>query len=239
MKKRIFLSIFVALTAIISISAQDLDEILKNHFKAIGQENLLNVKTMKATGKFNSMGMEAPLELYAKRPDKFQLVIEYQGAKIIQCYDGNSAWQINPFMGSADPQDLAGPEAESMKESADLDGLLWNYKEKGHQLELEGTEEVEGTETFVLKLTKKNGNIDRYFLDKESYLPIQVIAKTFANGSEMEGKSLLSNYQDINGYMMPFTMDQSSNMGAASIIFEKVELDVELDDAQFAKPTGN
>ena len=143
-------------------------------------------------------------------------------------------------MGSAAAVEVTGPEAEGLIESSDMDGQLWNYKEKGHQLVLEGTEEVEGTETYVLKLTKKNGNIDYYYIDKDSYLILKVKTKTMMNGSEMEVESLTSNYQDVDGYLAPFTIEQKmGGQAVLTIMLEEVKVNVEIDDAIFSKPASN
>ena len=240
MKKSIFLTFLLAFAAITFISAQDLDKILDKHFEAIGQKNLLKVKSLEANGKAVMMGMENPIKMIAKRPDKVHIEIDFQGAKIIQAYDGENAWMVNPMAGSADPIDVTGPEADAMKEQADLDGQLWKYKEKGHQLELEGTEDADGTEAFVLKLTKKNGNIDHYYMDKESYLILKMKTKTMSMGSEVEVEAIMSNYQDVEGYIMPFTTEQKyGGQTAMSLMLDEVKVNIEADDAIFSKPAGN
>ena len=86
----------MAFLAISFISAQDIDKILDNHFKAIGQKNLKKVETLEVTGKALIMGMESPLEMFSKRPDKSRVNIEYQGSQINQGYDGVTAWMVNP-----------------------------------------------------------------------------------------------------------------------------------------------
>jgi len=60
MKQRLFYSIFLAFTAISFVCAQNLDDILDTHFKTIGQEKLLKVNTMEASGKITiaMMGTE-------------------------------------------------------------------------------------------------------------------------------------------------------------------------------------
>jgi outer membrane lipoprotein-sorting protein len=239
MKKSIFISLMVLLVATSVSTAQDLDKILDNHFETIGQKELLDVKTIQATGKAVMMGMESPFEMVGKRPNKVRITIEFQGAQIIQAYDGETAWMVNPMMGSADPIDMTGPEADGMIESSDMDGQLWNYKEKGHQLELEGTEEVDGAEAYVLKLTKKNGNIDYYYLETESYLILKMKSKTMMNGSETESETLLSNYQEIDGYIMAFTIEQKvGGQTAITIMMDDVKSNVSLEDSIFSKPAN-
>ena len=239
MKKRIFLSFLMAFMAISFISAQELDEILDTYFETIGQKELLKVKTMQVTGKAMMMGMENPFVSIAQRPDKIRVEVDIQGSKILQVYDGENAWMINPLSGSAEAVDLTGPDADGMIESADLDGLLWNYKEKGHQLELEGTEEEEGSEVFVLKMTKKNGNIDYYYMDTENYVVLKVKSKIMMQGSEVETESILSNYQEVDGYVMPFTTEQKyGGQTAMTLMFEEVKFDVGVDESIFSKPSS-
>ena len=236
MKKRFAFSILMAFLAIAASTAQDLQELLDKHFEAIGQENLLKVKSINAKGKAMQMGMEFPFEMINKRPDKLKIMIEVQGSQIIQAYDGETVWAVNPMSGSSEPVEVSGPEADGLIESADMDGQLWKWKEKGHQLELEGTEEIDDMEMYVLKLTKKNGNVDYYYMDPDSYLIPKMKSKVIAQGSEMEVDVFLSNYQDVNGYIMPFTTEQSMNgQTMISIMIDKVEVDKEFDDAIFSK----
>lgn len=240
MKKRLFFSLFLAFTAFTFIAAQDLDEILDTYFETIGQEKLLKVKTMEATGTVMiPMAGEASFKSFNKKPDKIRIEIVLQGSTIVQAYDGTNAWAINPMAGSAAPIDMTGPEADGMIETADMEGLLWDYKAKGHELELEGTEEVDGSETFVLKLTKKNGNIDHYYIDSENYVVIMVKSKVMMNGSEIEVEVLLSNYQEVDGYLGAFTTEQRYNgQTALTINMTEVKYDGELEDTIFAKPSG-
>jgi len=237
MKKTSYLTIALAFSVITITTAQDVDDILKNHFETIGQENLLEVNTIEAEGTALQMGMEFPFKMVNKRPDKLMLSFEVQGSKFVQAYDGETVWAINPMSGSSDPVDVTGPEADGLKENADMDGQLWNYKDKGHQLDLEGTEEVDGTECYVLKLTKKNGNIDYYYLDTDSHLILKTKSKTMMQGSEVETEAFLSNYQDMDGYIMPFTTEQKMNGQTMLVInIDDVKVNEAIDDAVFAKP---
>jgi outer membrane lipoprotein-sorting protein len=241
MKRKIFLSALLSLAVITISSAQDLDKILKDHFNAIGQKNLEKITSQKITGTLTSMGMGMGFTMYHKRPDKYKMVIEVQGAEMIQAVDGETAWTINPMMGSSTPVEMSGVEAETMKEQADMDGVLWNYEDKGYLLALEeDSEEVNGNDCYVLKLTKKNGNNDFYYMDKASYLIHKVKTSTESYGTPMEVETYISKYQEVDGYQMPFKIEQMvGGQVAVTIEMESVETNVAMDDAMFAKPTGN
>lgn len=236
MKKRVFITILMAAFASAASIAQDAQELVDQYFETIGQENLLKVKSIHATGKALQMGMEFPFEMINKRPDKLKMIFEVQGTQIVQAYDGETAWVINPMSGSSEPVDLTGPQADGTRENADMDGQLWNWKEKGHQLELEGTEEIDDVEMYVLKLTKKNGNIDYYYLDPDSYLVPKMKSIVMMEGSETEVEVILSNYQEVNGFIMPFSMEQRMNgQTVITIMIDNVEVDKEFEDAIFSK----
>jgi hypothetical protein len=241
MKHKIFFSLFLAFSALAYIAAQDLDEILDTYFETIGQEKILKVKTMTATGKvmMPMMGAEGGFKTINAKPDKMRVEVDMMGSTIVQAYDGTDAWAINPMGGSSEPVDVVGPEADGMIESADMEGQLWNYEEKGHQLELEGTEEMDGSEVHVLKLTKKNGNVDYYYLDSENYVVLKMKSKTLMNGQEMEVEVLMSNFQEVDGYLSPFTMEQKYNGQTGMIIqLEEVSFDEEVDESIFSKPSA-
>jgi outer membrane lipoprotein-sorting protein len=234
MKKYAFLSILLIFATAALLPAQDLDKILDNHFKAIGQKNLEDVKTMKASGKLMSMGMEGPFNMVFKRPDKVRMNIDFQGTQIVQAYDGENAWVKNPMMGGSGAVKVTGDQADPIRESADMDGPLWNYKKKGYQLEVTGTEEVNGEEAYVLKLTKSDENVEHYYLDKDSYLITMARSSVNMNGMDMKVETLLSDYREVNGYKMPFRTEQRfGGQAGNTIIFDEVQVNVPVDDSIF------
>lgn len=240
MRKTMAMTAVMALAVLFTAQAQDLDKILDNHFKAVGQKNLQKINTLKATGHAVMMGMEVPFSMQAKRPGMVRTEVEVQGATIIQVYDGENAWAVNPLMGSSMAMDLTGAEAEGLRENADLDGQLWNYEEKGHALSLEGDEEVNGKACYVLKLDKKSGQTDRYYIDKEDYLIRKLRTSRSMNGMPTEVEAILSDYREVDGYKMPFLTEQKSGgQTFMTLKMDQAEANVELDDALFSKPSGN
>ena len=238
MRKLFASTMGIALLSILfSVQAQNLDEILKNHFDAVGQDKLLKLKTLSFSGKIIQGGMELPFNMYMSRPMKFRMDITVQGQKIIQAFDGEKGWYINPMMGTTDPQDMDPEQIKDMRKQADLDGELYNYEKKGSKLELIGTEDFEGTDVYKLKLTDKEGDITYMFIDSETYVIIKTTSKRMIQGTEIESESLLSNYQMIDGLAFPFSISTGANgQTMMEIEMEKVEFDNKMDNSFFAKP---
>ena len=237
MKKRTLTILTLAFAMVAFLPAQNLQEILDTHFETIGQENLADVKTMVSTGMTLQMGMEMPFKFITKRPDKALLEVDIQRAKMQQAYDGENGWMVAPWTGSAEPMDLTGPDLRGVKDMSDLDGPLWKYKEKGYELELMDSEDLEGTKVFVLKLTKEEGVTEYYYMDSENYVVLKVKTKTIVNGSEVEVEALMSNFQEVNGYVTAFTTEQRfDGQPGMTINIEEINYNEEVDDKIFVKP---
>jgi outer membrane lipoprotein-sorting protein len=220
--------------------AQTVDEIVAKYCEAMGGlEKLKALNSMRVTGTMMvGQGMEAPFTMERKRPGKRRLEFTIQGMTGIQAFDGEKAWSVMPFMGKKDPEAAPEEDSKQEKDDADFDGPLVDWKAKGHTVELAGKEAVEGADAYKLKITKKNGDIEYYYLDAETYLLVKNEGKVKRRGTEVEGEGSFSDYKDVDGYMLPFTMEQGIK-GAPQkprMTFTKYELNVPLDDSRFAMP---
>jgi len=221
----------------VSIDAQSLDEILDRHFSALGQDKVNQVSTMITQGTSVNYGLENKFTLTQKRPEKIRLEVEIQGMKYIQAYDGKSGWSINPFSGSSEPQDMSDIELKDMRERADLDGYLYNWKEKGHVVELIGKEDMEGTEVYKLKMNKKDGDVTFYFIDTETFILLKMSSRFKVGDSEIESDSYLSNYKTYEGMLLPFSIESKQNgQLVGQVTLDEITLNTPVDDALFIKP---
>ncbi len=234
--RRAFLFSIIVLFIFVSGSAfsQTVDEIIAKNLQSKGGiEKLKAVKSIKMMGKLMAQGMEFPFALYLKRPNLMRNEADFQGQKIISIYDGEKVWQINPLMGSGEPIELTGVQAESAKDQADFDGPFVDYKEKGIKIELLGKEEVEGTSAYKLKVTTKDGKEKFYYLEANSCLEIKSESTFEFQGKSYTSVSTISDYKEVDGLKFPFSFLITSAMGGAQLLFEAIEINPELDDSLF------
>ena len=222
--------------------AQTVDEILAKYYDACGGlAKLKAVNTMRVTGTMTmGQGMEAPFTIERKRPGLRRMEFTLQGMTGIQAFDGSKTWSVMPFMGKKDPEVGTDEDNKNALDDADFDGPLVDYKSKGHVVELMGKEPVEGADAFKLKVTKKSGNVEYYFLDAETYLMVKTQSKIKRRGTEMEGETTYSDYKDVDGLMQPFSMEIGAKEMPVKqkLTFSKIEMNVALDDTRFAVPAG-
>jgi len=182
--------------------------------------------------------MEFPTVLIIKRPSKLRVEAEIQGNKMIQAFDGTQGWSVVPWSGSSVPQDMTADEVKGMKDQADMEGALYNWKEKGHQAELLGKEDMEGSSAYKIKLTKANGDIDTYFIDAENYILLKTSSKVKIQGNEVESETLFTNYKDVEGVLMVGTISNKvKDQVVSQVVFDKAEVNIPVSDSLFMKPS--
>src|SRR5262245_12669651 len=119
--------------------AQTVDEIVAKNLQAKGgAEKWQALNSVKMTGKIAVQGQALPLLVHAKRPNLQRQEISLPDGKIVQAFDGTTAWISNPMMGDPTPQAMPANAADLMKNSANFDGALINYKSKGNTIDFVG-----------------------------------------------------------------------------------------------------
>lgn len=245
--KKLFLFAVLALVANITV-AQTADEIVENYFKATGgKDKWAAMKSVKTSGKVKTQGMEFPLTIMSKLPNNQKMMFSLQGKELVQSsFNGTEAWGTN--MMTQKPEKMEAEDSEIMKQEVNFPDAFWNYKEKGYSVALEGEETIEGVACHKIKLTKKpvkiagkeEENFSYYFFDKENGVPIMM--RSVGKKGQMKGiaiESFMSDYKEVNGVFMPFTLTQKMNGQAVSTIaIEKVEINADIDDKEFSFPNN-
>jgi len=233
--RRLTISLIFAVFAITSMSAQDLDKILNDHFKASAQEKMSNSTSTTMKGKVVAMGMETEITLYQARPSNFRMEMTIMGSPMITTYNGTTGWTYAPAMGITEPMEMGTDELKIALDQANMDSPLWNYKEKGNNLELLGTSE-DGS-AYKIKLTKAEGDEMVVFISRESFLMTKVITSQSVNGMDAEIESELKDYKTIKGIPVSHYMgSKMSGQLVLTITYESIEFNKELDSSLFGKP---
>jgi outer membrane lipoprotein-sorting protein len=239
MKKFSIFFVFAVSVLSFQVSAQDLslDTILSRYYKAVGYEKMRDWKTYVMHGKSNNQGMEFPVTIFMKRNGKMRLEVEIQGNKMLQVLNGETGWSVIPWSGTTDPQDMTADEVKQFRDQADFEGPLYDWKAKGHKVELIGKEDMEGSSVYKIKITRENGNTETYFIESENYIPLKVASVTKYQGNEVEGETYPGNYKEVDGVMMPFSIENKmKGVSVSAVVIDKYEVNTDVDDNLFIKP---
>ena len=230
MKKTLFL--VTGLIAVAVVNAQSLDEIIKNYSVAMKTDKLASVTSIKITGKMSAMGMEMPMVMFMKNPNKIKVTYSFNGQDMVSVFDGEKGYMMNPMTGSSDPVELTGDQLTQVQQNNVFKNELLNYFKTG-KLTLEGQENVNDKPAFKLKANVGNSFI-YMFLDKGSYMLVKTTANIEQMGTSMNVDSYMTDYVDIDGVVMPKkTTAMANGMEAAVITFDKIEVNIPMEDSIF------
>ena len=245
--KQFFLSLFFLAMLGSVANAQTADEIISNYVTAIGgKDNILKVQTSKSEGIVKFGSMELPMTML-KKPGKTKAYATFQGMNFVQaCYDGTTLWATNQMTMKAEksPSDDTYNMAMTTKEDPEV---MLTYKDLGYTVSKEADDKVDGTDCFVIKMTKKPQKVDGkdadnivyYYFDKSnSIMVLQKSTITSGPGKGMISETYMSDYQEVNGVYMPFSLKVgvAGQPGAQVITITKVDTSAVIEDKEFEFP---
>jgi outer membrane lipoprotein-sorting protein len=245
MKTKLILCSILALAVIPGLAtAQTVEEVVASNLEAKGgEEAWMALETGRVSGTMRMGGgaagaMEMPFTVEFKKPNKIRLEFTMQGMTAVQAFDGEIGWAILPFLGKTEAEEMAEDQVKQLKNQADFEGTLVNYKEKGHTVELIGQEEVDGTPAYKLKVTRADGDVDYLYLDEEYFVEFKMEAVREVQGTETTVSTVFGDYKEVDGLLFAHSMEMAFGGGEAQqvITIESIELGIDIPDERFAMP---
>ena len=178
MRSRLRLSLLslVALVGLVgappSAEAQTVDEIIARHIAARGgKDKLAAIQTVKLTRTVASgIGPTLRVIVYKKRPALMRLEqgpAQPGAAMTPRGISAEAVWDVAQGKVVTRQPQLA---AEARDIDGDFDGLLVDWREKGHSVAFAGRETLPGGETLKLTVTLKSGVVRTVYLDAKTFL---------------------------------------------------------------------
>jgi outer membrane lipoprotein-sorting protein len=229
MSRKLLLVASVAVACLIvsaPAQAQTAEEIVAKNIQAKGGEAKLKaVQTVRQSGTINIQGQTAQLTVVAKRPNLSRQDIMIMGTTISMAFDGTKAWMLNPMVGP-DAVEMPAEQAEMIKDQADIDGPLLDYKTKGSTVELVGLEDANGKKAFHLRVSRKGLPPTELYIDATTYLDVKSVTAVPGSGT-ME--MVFGDYRAVDGMTVPFSVKSSAaGMMLSDLKLDKVEFNVNL-----------
>lgn len=251
MTKRFIGTLVLTLLAFTSVTAQNgaapaakpaalptVDEILNKQVTALGGKEALekiSSRIVKGTIEIEGMGLNGPLEIYAKAPNKSATKIDLQGVgKIMNVFDGEKAYALDPQGGL---RELSGAEFATAKRNADFYEPL-NVKKYFAKMEVKGKEKVGGADAYVVVATPAVGDPEKLYFAVDTGLLVRLDSDNETPQGKMSFETYPSDYKEVNGVKVAHTLRQVSSAFTAVIKLTEVKNNVSVEDATFAKPSG-
>jgi hypothetical protein len=224
-------------------AAQTVDEVVARHVAARGgMDKLQAIQTLKITRTVaTGLGSTIKVIIYKKRPQLFRAEQgpAQPGATMTpRGINADAAWDtqqekivIRPAQAAAETRDL----------DADFDGLLVDWKAKGHIVVLDGRVPMPGGDAYKLTVTLKSGLVRTVYLDAKTYLDRRHTGVlNLPGGRQFDVTIDFANWRDVDGVKFPFdiTEERTGKEPVVSLVIytENIEVNVPIDDTLFATP---
>jgi hypothetical protein len=225
--------------------SQTVDEIITKHLAARGgMEKIKAIQTLKIT-RTVATGLGTPVKviIYRKRPHLYraeQGPAVPGGTLVPRAVNANDAWETVQGKIVKRPE---AAEAQTRDLDADFDGLLVDWKEKGHTVAFEGREPMPAGDALKLRVKTRSGAERVIYLDAATFLERRHTGVlTLPNGRKFDVAIDFSNWREVNGVKFPFDIIEERTGDAPVQSFvtytESIEANVPIDDALFATPAG-
>jgi outer membrane lipoprotein-sorting protein len=167
-----------------------------------------------------------------KRPDKVRMEMTMNAGNLVLVYNGKDGWMSAPWRG-AQPEKLGGKQLDQAIDFLNIEGELFNYKEKGLEAKLMGKEFLGDTEMYHIKLIDKNKKSKSYYLDTKEYLIRKVTSVVVYRGENYEQEQIFSEYEDLDGITVAMKTETVSDLGRTTVVYEKFLFNEKLKDTLF------
>lgn len=213
------------------------DQILDRYVAASGGRaawQKLHSRVSKGTIDVPAMNLSGTVEMREKAPNRLIVTVSMAGAVFSQGFDGTVGWSQDPQNGLREQK---GGELAETKREADFYHPL-NFRQLYSKILVAGTEKLGDRSAYEVDATPvEGGEPDKVYFDVLTGLPIRAITQHHdPDGGVEEFQEDFEDYRTVDGIKIPFTIHQSNLQAAFTIKLDEVRHNVELDDAQFAKP---
>ena len=193
--------------------------------------------------------VQLPFLMELKRPRKMRLEVKLKGQTAVQVYDGTNGWKLRPYLNRHDFEPFSEQELKIASYQGDLDGPLVDYAAKGTHVELEGTEKVEGRNTYKIKVTEKTGHTFHVWVDGVTFLEAKIEGQPRRlDGTDHPVEVYYRDYGSVDGLQIPFVLETrvlpvgTNGLGLRDtpvpperIVLDQVVVNPKLEDKLFSK----
>ncbi len=211
-------------------------EILAKYVKAIGgKEANEKIKSRYSKGvlELMPMGVKGVFETYAAAPNKSYNKTSLAGlGDIIEGFDGQTAWSINPLQGNRDKEGEELAQAKIMYDFYRETNLAKLYP----KMELKGTEKVGDSEAYVIVGTPVGSPPETFYFDTKSGLLVRQDATVVSPEGKIPTKTFFYDMRDVDGVKTPFKVVSMLPQFEVTLTFTEIKNNVAVENSKFTKP---
>lgn len=214
------------------------DEIIAKYTDALGgAAAIAKITTFDKKGTFEmpARNMKGQAETLRTSPNKgLSILTLASGANFEEGYNGADGWEMPPGHAA---DDKTGDDLVRAKEASSfIPGL--NLKQDFSRVQVAGTDRVGDRDAYRVIAFRPGGGQVRFYFDMQSGLLLRISDRIDSPLGSLPEDTNFSDYRDVNGVKVPFTVSIVQAQGATTIKWEEIQANVPIDDSRFNKPAA-
>ena len=179
-----------------------------------------------------------PFRLEEKKPNKSRFEINEPSQRSLRVFDGMNGWKMrNGQDGRPDIKRFTPQEVRFAREASGLEGPLIDFRAKGSSVEVEGTEQLDGRNTYRIGVKLASGERQRVWIDAETFLEARYDRTAYKPNGALGTVSIhYRDYKEVEGLALPSVLEISGAAGGKPdrMVIERVALNAKIDEREFA-----
>ena len=220
------------------IQAHSAGEIINKYTDAIGgKEKLNSIKSVYMEGSRRMLNNEIAVKIIKVQGELYRNDFQFGGYKGYMIVTPDKGWFFNPlYLQSA--QEIPQERLKNLRPDLDITGPIVDHTKKGNNVQYVGKEDIDGKETYKIKLTLSTGKDILYYFEIKTDLLVQTRQIRAGIGEneneETEVITHYSNYLPVDGILFPHTVNTTgSGVGDGLTTYKKIELNKPIDKSQY------
>jgi len=240
------LSLSLGHSAATAVEDPALDTILQKHLEAMGGLNNWNrIESIQLNGTIERDGRTVDIVIVKKRPNQIRATVtvpipgkEDEAFQVIRAHDGKTAWTATRLAGAPEMQkeELPANAADALLADAGTLPPLIKFWRQGADLELLGTETIDGASNFAVRAASEDLPYEYTFhISDESYL---VTHYESTHPTEGMSKTILDDYREEQNILVPrLVIIDSPQTGQSVMTTPSVKIGVGIYEEYFSPAT--
>jgi hypothetical protein len=128
---------------------------------------------------------------------------------------------------------LEGPELAQIRESADFDGILHSYRQRGFSIQLSGKVKTGSQNAYKIQIKKPTGEVMNFYLDANTFLVFKSDVGLLINGMPYAAESVFGDFRKVGGMILPYYIQTRNGAMLTEIRIDTVRLNETMEDYYF------
>jgi len=201
-----------------------------------GREQVLALKSLRASGVTKIAGEELHFVMWAARPNLIRTETTSKGRVLTQGYDGkNPPWMLDSKVGQV--RVMGAAAARAFGTDADFDDPLVTIGKRPIALDYAGEAEIDGKPVFKLLVTENFTETSFVYLDRSTcFLIRHDVVKPGRQGPEVV-ETDYGDFSPVNGVMLPHRIiEKAAGTVRYETILDRIEANPVIMPGLFSKP---